>query len=576
MTTKDGLRINEYFAKHPENVLGTLAKGTNAWGEITTVKGGADFYERLTAAMNKLPSGLFTGKASLAPIESIVSVSTKPRFFEQNGAIYEDSGEGKATKVDEKKAGIVSDYIAVRDAYKEMLDAYGKNLPETDIKPLRDKLTSVYDNFTAKHGPISGDGKKKNGAKKSANNTFLEADSDYYLVGGLEKYDEKAKKFEKSALFEKDTLRKKQVEHVDTASDALTISLNESGKVDFKRMHELTGMSEQKLIDELSGEIVLTPDGNYVLTDIYLSGNIYEKLDAVKGKKGFEKQQEMLERAIPKPKSASEIDVKLGANYIDAKYIHDFARDVFRTMLEISKDSAGHWSIEGARASRYGDILTVKYGLPGMNAVQLLEKILNDSEIKVTVNVNEGGQKRSVFDEEKTNVAKQKADDIREAFANWIFKSTERRNAVVAAYNRMYNNFKPLDYEKIAEKLSFDSMDADLKNKLYPHQKRAIARALFGGDVLFAHGVGTGKTFEMIASVMEAKRMGLVNKAVMVVPKNKVSDFKKDIARAYPNAKVLIVSTQNVKRQSMIGLVGSNDWDIVLLSRETFTKIPVS
>jgi N12 class adenine-specific DNA methylase len=576
VTTDDGLRINEYFAKHPENVLGTLAKGTNAWGEITTVKGETDFYERLTAAMNRLPSGLFTGKTTLAPIESIVSVSTKPRFFDRNGAIYEDSGEGKAIKVDEKKVGVVSDYIAVRDAYKEMLDAYGKNLPEADIKPLRDKLTSAYDSFVVKHGPISGDGKKKNGAKKSANNTFLEADSDYYLVGGLEKYDEKAKKFEKSALFEKDTLRKKQVEHVDTASDALTISLNESGKVDFKRMHELTGMSEKKLIDELSGEIILTPDGDYVLTDIYLSGNIYEKLDAVKGKKGFEKQQEMLERAIPKPKAASEIDVKLGANYIDAKYIGDFARDVFRTRLEIGKDSAGHWSIEGARASRYGDILTVKYGLPGMNAVQLLEKILNDSEIKVMKTVNEGSQKRSVFDEEKTNVAMQKADDIREAFANWVFKSTERRNDIVDKYNRMYNNFKAVDYEKIAEKLSFDSMDANLKNKLYPHQKRAIARALFGGDVLFAHGVGTGKTFEMIASVMEAKRMGLVNKAAMVVPKNKVSDFKKDIAGAYPNAKVLIVSTQNVKRQSMIGLIGSNDWDIVLLSRETFTKIPVS
>ena len=576
VTTKDGLRINEYFEKHPENVLGTLEKGKNAWGEITTVKGGTDFYERLNDAMNKLPSGLFTGKASLAPVESIVSVSTKPRFFEQNGSIYEDSGQGKAIKVSEKKQDTVRDYMAVRDAYKEMLDAYGKNLPEEDIKPLRDKLTSVYDNFTEKHGPITGDGKKKIGSKKSANNTFLEADSDYYLVGGLEKYDEKAKKFEKSALFEKDTLRKKEIEHVDTASDALVVSLNESGKVDFKRMHELTGMSEQKLIDELSGEIILTPDGDYVLTDIYLSGNIYEKLDAVKGKKGFEKQQEMLERAIPKPKNASEIDVKLGANYIDAKYIEEFARDVFRTRLEIGKDSAGHWSIEGARASRYGDILTVKYGIPDMNAVQILEKILNDSEISVMSTVMEGGQKKNVFDEEMTNVAKQKADDIREAFADWVFKSPERRNEIVDKYNRMYNNYKPIDYGKIAEKLSFDSMDADLKRKLYPHQKRAIARALFGGDVLFAHGVGTGKTFEMIASVMEAKRMGLINKAAMVVPKNKVSDFKKDIAEAYPNAKVLVVGTQNIKRQSMIGLIGSNDWDIVLLSRETFTKIPVS
>lgn len=576
VTTKDGLRINEYFEKHPENVLGTLEKGKNAWGEITTVKGGTDFYDRLNDAMNKLPSGLFTGKASLAPVESIVSVSTKPRFFEQNGSIYEDSGQGKAIKVSEKKQDTVRDYMAVRDAYKEMLDAYGKNLPEEDIKPLRDKLTSVYDNFTEKHGPITGDGKKKIGSKKSANNTFLEADSDYYLVGGLEKYDEKAKKFEKSALFEKDTLRKKEIEHVDTASDALVVSLNESGKVDFKRMHELTGMSEQKLIDELSGEIILTPDGDYVLTDIYLSGNIYEKLDAVKGKKGFEKQQEMLERAIPKPKNASEIDVKLGANYIDAKYIEEFARDVFRTRLEIGKDSAGHWSIEGARASRYGDILTVKYGIPDMNAVQILEKILNDSEISVMSTVMEGGQKKNVFDEEMTNVAKQKADDIREAFADWVFKSTERRNEIVDKYNRMYNNYKPIDYGKIAEKLSFDSMDADLKRKLYPHQKRAIARALFGGDVLFAHGVGTGKTFEMIASVMEAKRMGLINKAAMVVPKNKVSDFKKDIAGAYPNAKVLVVGTQNIKRQSMIGLIGSNDWDIVLLSRETFTKIPVS
>ena len=575
-TTSDGLRVNEYFVKHPENVLGTLAKGTNAWGDITTVLDDGNFFDKLNTAMKKLPKDLISGKSDLKPVENIVSVSDKPRFFEKNGQIYADDGAGTATAVSKNQESTVRDYIAVRDSYKNLLDAYEKDLPEDEIKPFRDDLSKAYDKFYKEHGAVTGDGKKKIGTKKSKNNTFLEADADYYLVSGLERYDSKAAKFEKSALFEKDTLRKKKVTSVDAASDALAVSLNESGRIDFKRMQELTGKTEKQLAEELKGEVVLTPDGNYELTDIYLSGNIYEKLDAVKGKPEFKEQQEMLEKVIPAPKDASSITVKLGANYIESSYIEQFARDVLNSRLTIRKDVSGRWIIEGVRQARYGDIVNVKYGCNAFNAVQLLEKILNDGEITATKKVSAGDKSITVFDAEMTDIARQKADDIREAFDSWIFRDSERRSKIVDKYNRTYNNYRPLDYKRIAEKLSFDSMDNTLKEKLYPHQKNGIARFLFGGNILFAHGVGTGKTFEMIASVMEARRMGIINKAAMVVPNNKVVDFKNDIAQAYPNAKVLVIDTANRKRQTMLGLVNSNDWDIVLIARTTFTKIPVS
>ena len=575
-TTDDGLRINEYFKKHSENILGALAKGTNAWGEITTVIGDGNFYEKLNDAMSKLPKGLMNGKSELKKVETLVSWSEKPKFFKKGGRIYEDDGAGTATALKGAKENTARDYIAVRDVYKELLEAYEKELPDNDIEILRKKLSEVYDNFYKKHGPITGDGKKKIGKKKSTNNSFLKADSDFYLVGGLERYDKAKKEFAKSVLFEKETLRKKKITKVDTASDALVVSINETGKVDFKHMQELTGKTEKQIADELKGEIVLTPQGDYVLTDIYLSGNIYEKLDEVKGKPDFEEQEKMLEQVLPKPKNASEIIVKLGANYIDSKYIESFALDTFGQRLNIEKDSSGKWKIDGAGQRRYGEIVNTKYGCKAFNAVQLLEKVLNDGEILAKTKSVVDGKEVVTIDTKMTEVAKQKAEDIKNVFNSWIFRDSKRRNVIVDKYNRMYNNYRPLNYKNIAEKLSFDSMSEELKEKLYPHQKNGIARFLFGGNTLFAHGVGTGKTFEMIASVMEAKRMGIINKTAMVVPNNKVVDFRNDIAEAYPTAKVLVIDTAKSKRQSMLGLVNSNDWDIVLIARTTFTKIPVS
>jgi len=342
ITNKDGLRINEYFEKHPENVLGVLSKGTNAWGEITTVLDDGSFYDKLETAMKKLPKDLFSGKTELKPIETIVSVSDKPRFFEKNGKIYSDDGAGTATQVTNREQ-TVRDYMAVRDAYKELLNAYELDKFEEDIKPLRDALSKAYDKFYKAHTAITGDGKKKIGNTKCKNNTFLEADADYYLVSGLEYYNAKDGKFEKSALFEKDTLRKKRVTSVDAASDALAVSLNESGHIDFERMKELTGKTETQLVEELKGEIVLTPEGEYVLTDIYLSGNIYEKLEAVKGKSEFKEQQAMLEAVLPTPKDASSITVKLGANYIEPSYIQDFVADILLLQTAKAINSIRQW-----------------------------------------------------------------------------------------------------------------------------------------------------------------------------------------------------------------------------------------
>lgn len=578
--TADGLKINEYFQKHPENVLGTLAAGTNAWGKtITTVVGDADFYTRLEKAMKNLPKDLFGGEVTLKATESIITESSKPQYFEKDGVIYFNDGTGTAEAVPTKPSTTlqtIKDYMSVRDAYKTLLEAYDNDLPESEISGLRKDLSAKYDDFYKKHTAISGDGKKKIGNEKCKNNSFLAADSDYYLCCGLEIYDKKAKTFKKSTLFEKDTLRKKTITHTDGSSEALAVALNESGKVDFKRMEQLTGKSEKELLSELEDEVVFTPDGEYELTDIYLSGNIYEKLERIKGNPEFKKQEQMLKAVLPTPKSASDISVKLGANYIDPKYVMDFVREVLGERVDIQKNSSGKWVIDGLQRRRYGELVNVKYGCASMNAIRLLDKILNDGEITINKKVDFGGVKKDVFDAEMTDIAKQKADDIRDAFEAWVFKDTNRRNTITDAYNRTYNNYRPLDYTRIAEKLTFDSMNNTLRARLYQHQKNGIARFLFGGNVLFAHGVGTGKTFEMIASVMEAKRMGIVNKTAMVVPNNKVVDFRRDIAEAYPSAKVLVIDTANKKRQSMLGMVNSNDWDIILIARTTFTKIPVS
>ena len=576
VTEKDGLRINEYFVKHPENVLGTLAEGSNAWGKITTVLNDGSFDKKLSDAMKKLPKNIMNGESELKPVDSIIVTESKPRFFEKDGKIYQDDGAGEATAVT-RNVDTIKDYIAVRDAYKSMLDAYNnKDLPEAEIKPLRDTLNKAYDNFFKKHTAISGDGKKKIDGKKCNNNGFLEADSDYYLLCGLERYNKKAGKFEKSEVFERDTIRKKKVTSVNTSSEALAVSLNETGGIDFKVMSELTGKSEKVLAEELKGEIVYTPQGTYELIDVYLSGDIYAKLEEVKGKPEFREQEEMLKKVLPTPKDASEITVKLGANYIDANYIQDFAREVFGERITVKKNSAGNWVIDGAEARRYGALVNSKYGCDSLNAIQLLQRLLNDADIVCKKTVQNGDQKISVFDKEMTDIALGKAEDIKTAFENWIFKDGDRRNNIVDKYNRTYNAFRPLDYTQLSSLLTFETMNPSLRGKLYPHQKKGIARFLFGGNTLFAHGVGTGKTFEMIASAMEAKAMGLINKTAMVVPNNKVVDFKKDILEAYPNAKVLVVDTTNKKRQSMLGLVNSNDWDIILIARTTFTKIPVS
>lgn len=575
VTEKDGMRLNEYFVKHPENILGTLSKGTNAWGEITTVLNNGKFDEMLTEAMNKLPKNIMSGENELKSVDTIVTTESKPRFFEKDGKIYADNGAGEAVALT-RNVDTARDYIAVRDAYKAMLDAYNQNLPEAEIKPLRETLNKAYDNFYSKHSAISGDGKKKIGEIKCRDNTFLEADADYYLLCGLERYDKKAKKFEKSALFDKDTLRKKTITSVETSSEALAIALNETGGIDFKRMSELTGKTEKELAEELKGEIVYTPQGKYELLDIYLSGDIYAKLEEVKGKPEFKEQEEMLKKVLPTPKDASQITVKLGANYIDASYIEDFASEIFNELITVKKNSTGNWVIEGAERGRYSAIVNSKYGCASLNAVQLLQRILNDADIVCNKTVQQGDKKVSVFDKEMTDIALGKAQDIRDAFDQWIFKDARRRNDIVDKYNRTYNAVRPLDYEHIASKLTFNDMNPTLRARLYPHQRKGIARFLFGGNTLFAHGVGTGKTFEMIASVMEAKGMGIVNKTAMVVPNNKVVDFKRDILEAYPNAKVLVIDTANKKRQTMLGLVNSNDWDIILIARTTFTKIPVS
>lgn len=566
----DGIPINEYFVAHPENILGKLAREKGMYAsERTVVHGdGRNMEEALAKAFHKLPKDIMSGEPR--PAAKPVTAQKRGERSRIGFQIGEDgsvtitdakTGEtveyGSATKKEKEKTDTIREYVGLKETFLDLLNTENSG---GDGSALRDKLNEQYDAFVEKHGPLSS----------KENKRLLGQDGDYIRTTGIELKTENG--YGKSDIFRTATTKKVKKNHADTAEEALSISLNETGGVDLARMEKLTGNTLEDLLKALGDEIILTPDGEYQLTVQYASGDIYEKLDRIKGKKGFEKQRKVLEAALPKRKGPDEIMPSIGSHWISPDYVRDFIRETFEVAggLNVSySKELGQWSV------KLGWTGVKRFSTDRVGAKDIIEKTLNGKNIVVKDKMADG---KSVINPNETKLAQAKQDDLREAFQNWAFADRNRADDLIETYNRTFNNYAPMNYEALADKIDL-GVRPDYGKQPRDYQKALVARIVFGGNTLIHHGVGTGKTMTMLMSAHVLKQMGIAKKPMIVVPNGKVNDFRTDMLELYPDAKVLALDNESMtpkQIQSTKSLISTGDWDLVIIYRSAFNLIPLS
>ena len=604
--TADGLPINQYFADNPDMVLGKVVEGNKLYGSGTMVvaEDGFDLKSALHEAVGKLSAEISHDKARdvYAKTEQGLAVKIPSdlrnfSFFMQDDAVYFKKNAVSFEQRFDKKNAQFSRYkafIELRDITRELIQAQELNKPDSVIADLQAKLGKSYDDFYNKYGLIHS----------KTNKRYFNEDISYNLVAGLEKKIDKDKLVEKSDIFTKRTIcPPKAVECVETAMEALTLSVAEKAKVDFAYMSKLTGMSEDELKQELVGEIFKIPhtENTYQTASEYLSGDIRAKLreaeEIAEYDSDFNINVNALQKAMPEPLKAGDIDVKIGATWLDPKYYNQFMYELLGTtdnnradkpqsrwfkhsliQAEYSEHS-NSWHIANKKADR-SVLVNQKYGSGKMNAYEIMEHLLNLKEPKVykTVEVPDGlgdTKEKRVIDEEATRVVQKKAKEIKKAFKTWIFKDAERREAIVDRYNELFNSIRPREFDGSA--LSFPLMNSSIH--LHDHQRNAIAHAMFGGNTLFAHSVGAGKTFEMIATAMESKRLGLCTKSLFAVPNHLTEQIGDDFMKLYPGANILVATKkdfQKANRQQLFAKIATGNYDAVIIGHSQLGMIPMS
>ncbi len=595
---EDDLPINGYFAEHPEMVMGELKMGINKlYGKeevICTPIEGADLSDLLSAAVENI-----SGEIPEITLDDIseptdterVSIPASPdvknySYTLVDGDIYYrvnslmDKVEFPAATTERVKG-----MIEIRDCTRKLMELQLEEYGDDAVKEQQTELNRLYDTFTAKYGLINSLGNRR---------AFRE-DADYYLLSALEVIDDDGKLERKADMFTKRTIKQRQsVTRVDTAVEALAVSIGERAKVDLGYMQELTGFTEDKIISDLHGVIYANPEtadenGRYTYesADEYLSGNIRHKLRyaelAAKENPELEANVTALKAVMPKDLEAGEIDVRLGATWINPEYIQEFMYELFETPYRCKRDMklnysphTGEWFISKKNYDYNNVLANVTYGISRMNAYQILEQTLNLRDVKIydTVLDAEGREKR-VPNEKETTLAREKQTLIQSKFRDWIFRDYDRRTDLVATYNERFNSIRPREYD--GSHLVFNGMTPEIH--LRKHQLDAIAHTIYGGNTLLAHEVGAGKTFEMIASAMEAKRLGLCNKSLFVVPNHLTEQMGADVLRLYPSANVLVATSKDFskdKRRKMCAKIATGDFDIIVIGHSQLEKIPIS
>lgn len=602
--SENGLPINKYFADNPDMILGNLVADTNPRSNGTTVLPfeGADLKDLLSEAINKLNATISVDRAKdvysrtdFGAVEPPEGLRIFSLFEKDNNIYFKTSNKACEYKYNRKTATYkrAKAFIELRDTTRELLSAQEQDRPDSEIRRLQKQLNDKYDDFYKNYGLINSSGNKK----------IFRADISYNLLTTLEKEHDGKVLIAKSDMFTKRTIKPaKAVEHVETAMEALTLSVAERAKVDFEYMQKLTDMSKEALIAELKGEIFTVPElnGEYQTKSEYLSGDIRQKLnaatEAAKYDSRFEENVKALEIAMPEPLKAGDIDIKIGAAWVDPKIYEQFMYEVFQTPRENRSDVDTHsfWKKPQKITVEYSDYsnsyliknkrsdcsvnVTKNFGTDKINAYGIMEALLNLRDPKITKLVpdpNNPDKEKRVVDIEATKLAQRNAEKIKTTFKEWIFKDPERRENLVQIYNDKFNCIRPREYD--GSNLHFPQMNAEIE--LQEHQKNAVAHALLGGNTLFAHSVGAGKTFEMIASAMESKRLGLCTKSLVVVPNHLTEQIGDDFMKLYPAANILVAAKSDftkVNRQKLFSKIATGNYDAVIIGHSQLKMIPMS
>ena len=597
--TPEGFTVNQYFVDHPDMVLGELSAESTQYGrEDVTVDPieGANLAEQLKSAMahingryeavERVNTELDEGAPDVLPADPGVknfsyTVVDGEVYYRENSVMtpVELSGDAKDR---------VKGMVELRGIVNELIAYQLEDFPETDIAAKQAELNAAYDAFTAKYGLLND---RKNGR-------LFEDDSSYYLLCSLENLDENGKLKSKADMFTKRTIRpERAVTHVDTPAEALAVSIGEKGKVDLPYMAELLGTPEDfgRITGELRGVIfkdpsedVSDPEAGWQTADEYLSGNVRNKLQIAKlaaaNDPAFEVNVEALTAAQPKDLDATEIDVRLGATWISPDVIQKFMNETFQIPFYLRyairvkfSPATAEWRIEGKTKTGPNDVMAYEtFGTTRASAYKILEDTLNlrDARVYDTVEDDSGKPKR-VLNKKETMLAGQKQQAIKDAFANWVWQDPQRRESLIKQYNELFNSTRPREYD--GSHIHFVGMNPEIT--LREHQRNAIAHVLYGGNTLLAHEVGAGKTFEMAASAMEAKRLGLCQKSLFVVPNHLTLQWAQEFLHLYPSAKLLVASKKDFEtanRKKFCARIATGDYDAVIIGHSQFEKIPLS
>ena len=599
--TEDGFTLNSYFVEHPEMVLGRLEMESTQYGHDLTVAPieGASLAKQLAEAVQHI-EGQYTAVEIAAPDVADAEAQRKTlpadpavknfSYTVVDGEIYyRENSIMTQIELSDNAKGRVAGMVELRQIVSELIDQQLNDFPDEDIKASQEKLNAAYDAFTAKYGLIND--------KKNAR--LFDDDSSYYLLCSLENLDENRQLKSKADMFTKRTIGPERVvTSVDTPSEALAVSIGEHGKVDLPYMADLLGTpgDYERITTELSGVIFKDPaadaddpEAGWQTADEYLSGNVRDKLRmaqlAAESHPEFKVNVDALEKAQPKDLEASEIDVRLGATWLDPSIVQQFMMETFQPPYRIRYNNAitvryspytSEWRISNKSATGYGDIMaTETYGTRRANAYKILEDTLNLRDSRVYDTIEENGKEKRVLNQNETTLAQQKQQAIKDAFAGWVWKDPQRRALLVKKYNELFNSTRPREYD--GGHIHFVGMNPEIN--LREHQRNAIAHVLYGHNTLLAHEVGAGKTFEMAAAAMESKRLGLCQKSLFVVPNHLTEQWAAEFLHLYPNAKLLVTSKKDFEpgnRKTFCSRIATGDYDAVIIGHSQFEKIPLS
>ena len=599
--TEDDFAINQYFVDHPEMVLGVLSTESTQYGreELTVAPlEGISLADQLAEAVQHI-EGQYTAaevddpdiaeeEAARRTLPADPEVKNFSYTVVDGEVFYRENSVMTQVELSDTAKGRVTGMVELRQIVNELIDQQLNDYPDEDIKATQAKLNAAYDAFTAKYGLLND---RKNGR-------LFEQDSSYYLLCSLENLDEQGQLKSKAAMFTKRTIRpERTVTSVDTPSEALAVSIGEHGKVDLPYMAELLGTPGEygRITTELSGVIFkdpaadpTDPEAGWQMADEYLSGDVRAKLRmaqfAAETNPEFAVNVDALTKAQPRELEASEIDVRLGATWLAPEIIQKFMTETFQIPYYLRhavkvrySPYTAEWRVEGKTATGRGDIISSEtYGTSRANAYKILEETLNLKDVRIydTIEDAEGKPKR-VLNKRETMLAQQKQQVIKDAFANWVWQAPQRRIALVKQYNELFNSTRPREYD--GSHIKFVGMNPEIT--LREHQRNAIAHVLYGGNTLLAHEVGAGKTYEMAASAMEAKRLGLCQKSLFVVPNHLTEQWASEFLNLYPNAKLLVARRKDFEtanRKKFCARIATGDYDAVIIGHSQFERIPLS